>query len=146
MAGGLQPTVSESKEPPASAPTAFTRFRREKRELGIGPPEQGRISTGLVLRGQYIAARTSFGSGARCTARRPVQLLFEHLLNLADFLLEFAGEFFVLAVGLQVSVVRDLSRFLFNLTFQFMKLAFELILRTRFHLFSPFFFRKNYPY
>jgi hypothetical protein len=64
-------------------------------------------------------------------------LLFEHLLNLADFLLDFAGEFFVLAVGLQVSVVRDLSRFLFDLTFQFMNLAFDLILRARFHLFTP---------
>src|SRR5665647_2691366 len=65
MAGGLQPTVSQSKGPPASAPTAFTRFRRKKRELGIGPPEQGRLDPGLVLRGQYIAARPRHYPGVK---------------------------------------------------------------------------------
>src|ERR1017187_5264789 len=47
IAGGWQPTVWLSKEPPAIAPTAFTRSRRENRGLGIGPPEQGRIVTTL---------------------------------------------------------------------------------------------------
>src|SRR5450759_3972725 len=117
MAGGLQPTVSPSNEPPTSAPTAFTSFRREKRELGIGPPEHGRMEPGRVLRGQYIAARASFGSDARCPARRPVDLLFDPLRDLAGFLLYFAEEIFLLALGRQLRVVRDLSRFLFYLTF-----------------------------
>src|ERR1035437_8712076 len=132
MAGGLKPTVPPSKEHPASALTAFTSFRREKRELGIGPPEQGRMDTGLVLRGQYIAARPRHYPGVKAMGAKEnsLLLLFEHLLNLADFLLDFA-------VGLQVSVVRDLSHFLFNLAFQFMNLAFDLIVRARFHLFTP---------
>jgi len=60
-------------------------------------------------------------------------LLLEHLFNLADFLLDFAGEIFVLAFGRKGGVVRDLSRFLFNFSFQFVKLAFDLIRRARFH-------------
>jgi hypothetical protein len=97
------------------------------------------MDTGPVLRGQYIAARPRHRPGAKemGAKQNSLLLLFEHLLNLADFLLDFAGEFFVLAVGLQVSVVRDLSHFLFNLAFQFMNLAFDLIVRARFHLFTP---------
>src|ERR1017187_535135 len=80
-----------------------------------------------------------------CALRRElVHLLFEYLFNLADFLLDFAGEFFVLAFGFQVGVVRDLSGFLFNVAFQFMKLAFDLILRARFHLVLLFSFA-NFP-
>jgi hypothetical protein len=62
-----------------------------------------------------------------CAENRSI-LLLEYFFNLADFLLNFAGEFFVLAFGLQVGVVRDLSGFFFNVAFQFMKLAFDLIL------------------
>ena len=65
-----------------------------------------------------------------------------YLFNPADFLLDYACEFFVLAFGHQVGIVRGLSRFLLNCAFYFMKLAFDLILRARFHLFSPLFFRK----
>src|ERR1022692_2973880 len=73
-----------------------------------------------------------------CALRRElVHLLFEYLFNLAGFLLDFAGEFFVLAFGFQVGVARDLSGCLFDVAFQFMKLAFDLIFRTRFHLVSP---------
>src|ERR1017187_1657189 len=46
--------------------------------------------------------------------RGPICLLLEYLLNLADFLLDFAGEVFVLAFGCQVGVVGGLSRFLFD--------------------------------
>jgi hypothetical protein len=77
-----------------------------------------------------------------CALRsEPVHLLLEYLFNLADFLLDFAAEFFVLAFGFQVGVVRDLSGFLFDVAFQFMKLAFDLIFRARFHL-VPLFFRE----
>ena len=41
----------------------------------------------------------SFPSEETCTAKRPVRLRLEHLFNLADFLLNFACEFFVLAFG-----------------------------------------------
>ena len=50
---------------------------------------------------------------------------------------DFAGEFFALSFGRQVGVVRDLPCFLFDLTFHFMELAFDLVSRTRLHLFSP---------
>jgi hypothetical protein len=76
----------------------------------------------------------------RALRREPLYLLLEYLFNLADFLLDFAGEVFVLAFGRQVGVVRDLSGFLFNAAFQFTKLSFDLILRARFHLVSPLLF------
>src|ERR1017187_26794 len=80
------------------------------------------------------------GSGTLCTARRRFNLLLEHLFNLADFLLDLAGELFVLAFGLQLGVVRDLSRFLFGFAFHFMDVSFDLILCARFHIYSPLFF------
>jgi hypothetical protein len=40
IAGGLQPTVWQSKEPPASAPMALARFWREKRGLASGLPNK----------------------------------------------------------------------------------------------------------
>ena len=64
-------------------------------------------------------------------------MLFEYLFNLADFLLDFAGEVLLLAFGLKVRVAYNLSHFLFNLTFHLVKVAFDLIRRARFHLFSP---------
>jgi hypothetical protein len=73
-----------------------------------------------------------------CALRRdPAPLLLKYFFNLADFLLDFAGELFVLALGFQVGVVRDLSGCLFDVAFQFMNLAFDLIFRARFHLVSP---------
>src|ERR1035441_10091442 len=68
--------------------------------------------------------------------------LRKYLSNPADFLLDYACEVFVLAFGHQGGIVRGLSRFLLNCAIYFMKLAFDLILRARFHLFSPLFFRK----
>jgi hypothetical protein len=82
-------------------------------------------------------------SYARCAANRFL-LLLEYLFNLADLLLDFAGEFFVLAFGFQVGVVRDLSGGLFDAAFQFMKLALDLIFVARFHRFFLFSF-ENYP-
>src|ERR1039457_3939660 len=75
IAGGWQPTVWLSKEPPASAPAAFTRSRRENRELGIGPPKQGRMDTGLVSQSQYIAARPGPYPGARQIGAKQNSLL-----------------------------------------------------------------------
>ena len=72
--------------------------------------------------------------------RSRVYLLLEHLFNLADFLLDFAGEVFVLTFGHQVGVVRGLSRFLFDFTFYFMDVALDLIRRARFHMYSPLYF------
>jgi len=63
----------------------------------------------------------------------PGLLLPKHLLDPADFLLDFAGEFLALAFGYHVGIVRDPTHFFFSYTFDFMKLAFNLILRARFH-------------
>jgi hypothetical protein len=53
--------------------------------------------------------------------------------------LDFAGEFFALAFSRQVGVVRDLTHFLFNGPFDFMKLAFNLVFRARLHRILPAF-------
>jgi hypothetical protein len=66
----------------------------------------------------------------------PADLLLKNLFNLPDFLLDLTGELFDLAFSGQVGVVRDLSRFLLNFAFHFMKLACDLILRARFHVSS----------
>jgi len=75
---------------------------------------------------------------AGCTARSLVRLLLENRFNLADFLLDFAGQFFVLTFGCQRGIVRQLSRALFGVAFHFMKRALDLIFRTRFHLFFSY--------
>jgi hypothetical protein len=72
--------------------------------------------------------------GATYAAQRPLPSLSEHLFNLADFLLDFASDFFVLAFGHQVWIVRDLSRFLFRFALHFMNAAFDLVRRAQFHL------------
>jgi hypothetical protein len=82
-------------------------------------------------------------TGLRALPGEPVHLLLDHLFNLADFLLDFAGDFFGLAFGLQVGVVRDLSGCLFDVAFQFMKLAFDLIFRARVHLLFLFSFENS---
>jgi hypothetical protein len=78
-----------------------------------------------------------------CAANQFI-LLLEYLFNLADFLLDFAGDFFVLAFGFQVGVVRDLSGCLFDVAFQFMKLALDLIFLAQFHRVFLFSF-ENFP-
>ena len=62
-----------------------------------------------------------------------IPLLLEHLFNLADFLLDFARQLLVLACSRQFRVVRNLPRLLFSFAFHFMKAAFDLIRRARFH-------------
>jgi hypothetical protein len=74
---------------------------------------------------------------------RPVHLFLEYLFNLADLFLDFAGDSLVLAFGCQAGVAGDLSRRLFNRALHLMKLAFDLIRRARFHLFSPLLFREQ---
>src|SRR5579863_4429431 len=68
-----------------------------------------------------------------------IRLLLQDRFNLADFLLDFAREFLVLAFGCQVGIVRELSSLLLRLALQFMELALGLILRARFHVSSPVF-------
>jgi hypothetical protein len=62
-----------------------------------------------------------------------VPLLLEHPLDLADFLLHLARELLVLAIRRQVGVVCDPAGLLFGFAFHFVKSAFDLILRARFH-------------
>src|ERR1035441_9835771 len=56
-------------------------------------------------------------SQATSLRREPVHLLLDYPFNLADFLLDLAGEFFALAFGFQIGVVCDLSGFLFDVAF-----------------------------
>jgi hypothetical protein len=89
-----------------------------------------------------IVFDASISQRDRVTSREPDYLLLQHLFNLADLLLDFAGEFFVFAFGRQFGVVRNLSGFLFEFTFHVMQRAFDLILRARFHLVFPLFLRE----
>src|ERR1035438_1399172 len=62
-------------------------------------------------------------------------LLFKDLLNLPDFLLDFASDVLGFAFGLYVRIVGDLAGLLLDFAFHLVKLAFNLILRARLHLF-----------
>jgi hypothetical protein len=61
----------------------------------------------------------------------------QNLLDLAYLFLNFAGYLFGLAFGLQIGIVNDLPGYFLDFTLCFMKLAFCLVLRTRFHGISP---------
>jgi hypothetical protein len=67
-----------------------------------------------------------------------VQLLaLQYLFNLSGFLLDLAGEFFILAFGSQVGVVGNLANLLFHRALKFKQIAFHSVLRALFHLLSP---------
>jgi hypothetical protein len=70
--------------------------------------------------------------------RPDAQLFLEYLFNLADLLLDFARELFRLAFVLQLRVVSGLPGCFLYFAFYFVELAFHLVLRARFHGFSPF--------
>src|SRR5271157_1179409 len=95
-------------------------------------------STPRFLTRSGHAIRAHRNSRARpCTALRSVYLLLKHLFNLADFLLDFAGELFASAFCNQFGVIGGLTRCLFDLALHFTDVAFDLILRARFHVSSP---------
>src|SRR5450432_4670219 len=71
------------------------------------------------------------------TPERLHHLFFQDLFNLADFLLELACELFTLTFRLQARIVGDLADLLFHFSFSLVKLAFQFVLRTWFHLCSP---------
>src|ERR1022692_2857384 len=73
-----------------------------------------------------------------CSGQSPPNLLLEYFFDLPDLFFNFPGPVFGFAFSLQVGIVRDLACLLFNFAFHFMKLAFNLILRTRAHRFSPY--------
>src|ERR1700682_1676477 len=62
----------------------------------------------------------------------------EHFFDLPDLLFNFASVLFGFALSLQVGVVRVLACRLFDFAFRFVKIAFDLILCARVHLFSPY--------
>jgi hypothetical protein len=65
-------------------------------------------------------------------------LFLEHFFDLPDLFFDFAGFMFGSTLSFQVRIVRDLACLSFEFAFCFMKSAFDLILRTRVHLFSPY--------
>jgi len=68
---------------------------------------------------------------------RSAVLLLEHLFNLSHFLLDLAGELFVLAFGGQIGIVDDLTRLLFDSTLRLMQIAFDFVLRALIHVIPP---------
>src|ERR1022692_2751086 len=73
-----------------------------------------------------------------CSGQSPPDLLLEYFFDLPDFLFDFADPMFGFAFSLYVRAVRDLADRFFDFAFYFMKSAFNLILRTRNHRFSPY--------
>jgi hypothetical protein len=61
-------------------------------------------------------------------------LFLEDFLDLADLLLDRAGKFLDLALGSQIGAIRNLSGLLLCRAFEFVKRAFDLILRARFRI------------
>ena len=62
-----------------------------------------------------------------------IELVFEDLLNIADFPLKFAGYFLSFATCLNIVVVRHFSKPFLHATLHFAHFAFRLIDRAIFH-------------
>jgi hypothetical protein len=62
-----------------------------------------------------------------------VPLFSEDFLYVADFLLDFAGDFFAGTAIPQVRIANGLSAFLFNFAFGFPETAFDFVFRARSH-------------
>jgi hypothetical protein len=67
-----------------------------------------------------------------CAPRRSY-LPPEHLFNLSDFFLHFAGELFISAFGSHPGVLGDLAGLLFHEAFRLVQVAFDLVLRALLH-------------
>jgi hypothetical protein len=65
------------------------------------------------------------------------KLFFENFFNLADFLYDLAADFFALALGFKVGIVRRAADLFLDAAFHFMELAFGLVLRALLHGDSP---------
>src|ERR1039458_4725950 len=67
-----------------------------------------------------------------CSGQRPPHLLPKHFFDLPGLFLNFTGVWVRFAFSLLGQICRYFSRLFFDFAFHFMKLAFNLILRTRF--------------
>jgi len=79
-----------------------TDTRPSLRDPSVVKSAKGAARTAIRIRNWFTprsVLREFLKKGTASTAQRPVRLLLEHLFNLADSLLDFAGEFFVLAFG-----------------------------------------------
>jgi hypothetical protein len=74
---------------------------------------------------------------AQRSLSRRQSLLLQDLLYLPKFLLDFAGQLFVLTFNLQVRLMYDLAYLFLHCAFRFVNGAFDLIVCTRFHIFAP---------
>jgi hypothetical protein len=60
-------------------------------------------------------------------SRSPPGLFFDHLLNIADFFLDFPSDLFAVPFSLQVRFVERMSDLLFHCAFRFMRSAFNFV-------------------
>jgi hypothetical protein len=67
----------------------------------------------------------------------PLSLLSQNLFDFTDLFLNFAGYLFGFAFALQLGIIGDFPGYFLDFTLCFVKLAFCLVLRTRFHGISP---------
>jgi hypothetical protein len=92
------------------------------------------VGQAIVVRGLPFLLQCKAADDKQRSSAPP--LFLEYLFDLANLLLDLAGDLFVLALGRQVWIVRGLPGFLFGCAFRFVKLAFDLIRCARFHAFS----------
>ena len=68
---------------------------------------------------------------------RAARLLLEYFFYLADFLLDFSSELFILAFGFEVGIFCHSTGHFFNFTFHFVGIALCLIAGALLHVVSP---------
>jgi hypothetical protein len=92
--------------------------------------ERGQQSR-LLLRSDGLCNIWERQVASRCEKHAPDRafpnLLVEHLLDLTNLLLNFAGPVFSFAFSLQIRAVHDLAYHFFHFAFHFMKSAFYFI-------------------
>ncbi|MHB8708186.1 MAG: hypothetical protein ACYC9I_04875, partial [Desulfuromonadales bacterium] len=88
---------------------------------------------------KYLYPATSFQIGVTAVLllfHEPVsraKLFSQNLLDLTGFALDFAGNFFGFALGLEFGVVGDLPGHFLDLAFRLVQCAFRLVPDARFH-------------
>ena len=74
----------------------------------------------------------------------PLSLRPQNILDLTDLFLNFAGSLFVFSCSFQIAIHDNFTGDLLVLTLYFVKLAFHLVPRARFHGISPLRFSLGY--
>jgi hypothetical protein len=81
---------------------------------------------------------------AKVTSVQDTSLVIPKLLDLTDFSLNLAGYLFNGTFRFHLWIIAQITGDLLDLPFHFVKLAFHLVFRARFHVIIPHVFRSGY--